>query len=94
LGLSNSDGQELRYTRVGEVVSLSDPLLGKWRPILPETPAADPKIAALEKANANALYVFAADGTGSVRIPFGSREGTWDAWSTTCCVKAIALKLY
>ena len=40
-------------------------------------------MAALEAANTNALYVFAADGTESVRIPFGSREGTWNGASHT-----------
>ncbi len=83
LRLSNSDGQVLSYTRVGEAPLPSDPLLGKWRPVPPKTPAADPKMAALETANANALYVFAADGTESVRIPFGSREGTWDGATHT-----------
>ncbi len=83
LRLSNSDGQELSYTRVGEAFLPSDPLLGKWRPVPPKTPTADPKMAAFETARANALYVFAADGTESVRIPLGSREGTWDGAAHT-----------
>jgi len=78
LRLIAANGQELKYTRIGEAPSLPDPLLGKWRPVPPATPSADPNMAALEKANRDAVYVFAADGTESVRIPFGAREGTWD----------------
>jgi hypothetical protein len=78
LRLSAANGQELKYTRIGEPPSPSDPLLGKWRPVQPATPSADPNRAALDKVSRDAVYVFAADGTESVRIPFGSREGTWN----------------
>jgi hypothetical protein len=83
LRLIAANGQELKYTRIGESPSPSDPLLVKWRPVPPATPNADPNMAALEKVNRDAVYVFAADGTESVRIPFGSREGTWDLTAHT-----------
>lgn len=49
----------------------------------PKVHSTDANAAALDKAQANALYVFSADGTESVRIPFGSRKGTWDAKTHT-----------
>jgi hypothetical protein len=77
------DGKELTYTRVGIAPSATDSLLGKWRRVPSKVSSADPKIAALEKAEANGLYRFSSDGTESVRIPFGSREGTWNAHART-----------
>jgi hypothetical protein len=74
----SANGNDLTFTRVGPAPSASDPLLGKWKPIPPATTYPDPKTAALQKAEANTIYVFAADGTESVRIPFGLRKGTWD----------------
>jgi hypothetical protein len=79
----NANNSELSFTRVGPAPSPSDPLLGKWKPIAPKVATHDPQSAALEKAQANALYVFSADGTETVRIPFGSRKGTWNAASHT-----------
>jgi hypothetical protein len=83
LRLTSAAGAEVTYSRVGAAPSATDPLLGKWKPVPPKTPSSDPKTAAMEKANANALYVFGADGTESVRIPFSARRGTWDAKSQT-----------
>jgi hypothetical protein len=78
-----SSGTEIIFARVGPAPSSSDALLGKWKPIPSSTPSSNPNEAALEKAKANAIYVFSADGTQSVRIPFGSREGVWDAQAHT-----------
>ena len=79
----NANNAEVSFTRVGPAPSASDPLLGKWKPIVPKAPTSTPQSAAMEKAQADALYVFSADGTESVRIPFGSRKGTWDAKTHT-----------
>jgi hypothetical protein len=65
-------------TRVGPAPSPSDPLLGKWKPIPPETFSNDIDVAAQQKAMANALFVFSADSTESVRAPFAAYEGNWD----------------
>jgi hypothetical protein len=83
LHLITPTGADLSYSRVGTAPSASDPLLGKWKPVPPKTPSSDPKTAAMEKASANALYVFAADGTESVRIPFSAKHGTWDEKAQT-----------
>jgi hypothetical protein len=79
----NSNNSEVAFTRVGTAPSASDSLLGKWKPIAPKATTHDPKSAALEKAQADALYVFSADGTEHVRIPLGSRKGSWNAGTHT-----------
>ena len=79
----NSGGREISFTRVGPAPSSADPILGKWKPVPSKTPTGDLQAAALEKAQANALYVFSADGNETVRIPFTTREGTWDATART-----------
>ncbi len=65
-------------TRIGAAPSTTDPLLGKWKPTPPTTPSTNPDIAAQQKAMANAILVFSANNTESVRVPFTSVEGTWD----------------
>ena len=79
LHLISPTGADVAYTRVGDAPSATDALLGKWKPVPPKTFSSDPKTAAIQRSNANALYVFGADGTESVRIPFAARPGTWDA---------------
>lgn len=64
--------------RVGHAPSPKDPLLGKWRPALPATLSQDPDTAARQKAMADAIFVFAANNTETVRAPFTSIEGKWD----------------
>jgi hypothetical protein len=71
------------FTRVGAAPSAADPFLGQWKPVPPATPSTDPVQAAREKINANAITLFSADGTESLRMPFNSREGTWDASAHT-----------
>ena len=73
------DGKDVKYVRIGAAPSATDALLEKWRMLPPTVPSTDPKMAAFEKAQANGVYSFNFDGTESVRIPFGSKEGTWDA---------------
>ncbi len=80
LYLTAPDGHETVFTRIGAAPSATDPLLGQWRPHpTAASQNSDPNQAAYEKAMANAVYLFSADGTQSVRIPFKSREGTWHA---------------
>jgi hypothetical protein len=83
LFLKQGDAPEVGFTREGPAPSPTDPLLGKWRPDSPAVPNPDPQAAAMQKAMLNALYVFSADGTQSVRIPFTAKEGTWDAAAHT-----------
>jgi len=87
LHLKTSDGHESIFTRIGTAPSPDDPLLGQWRPNPPATPSPDPSEAAYQKALANAVYLFSADGTQSIRIPFTSHEGTWSASSHTLQVQ-------
>jgi hypothetical protein len=83
LYLKVGDTPEAGFTRQGPAPSPTDPLLGKWRPDPPAVPNPDPQAAAMQKAMLNALFVFSADGTQSVRIPFLAKEGTWDATAHT-----------
>jgi hypothetical protein len=70
-------------TRIGPAPSADDPLLGKWKPLPPATPSNDANIAAQQKLMTNAILVFSADNTETVRVPFTSLEGTWDATAHT-----------
>ena len=57
--------------------------LGRWKPVPPETFSADIDIADRQKALAKAIFVFSADNTESIRAPFISYEGKWDAGTHT-----------
>jgi hypothetical protein len=83
LHLQSPDTPEQILTRIGPAPSAADPLLGRWKPLPPATPSTDPTIAAQQKLMTNAILVFSADNTESVRIPFTSVEGTWDATAHT-----------
>jgi hypothetical protein len=83
LHLNSPDTPEQTLTRIGPAPSATDPLLGKWKPVPPATTSTDPNIAGQQKLMANAILVFSADNTESVRIPFTSLEGTWDATART-----------
>ena len=81
LDFPNTPGQS--FTRVGTAPSTTDPLLGKWRPVQSSTPTTDQAVLAQRKAMALALYVFSADNTESVRIPFTVTEGRWNPTTHT-----------
>jgi hypothetical protein len=83
LHLKSPDTPEQTLTRIGPAPSATDPLLGKWKPNPPATPSTDPNIAAQQTLMANATLVFSADNTESVRVPFTTVEGTWDATAHT-----------
>jgi hypothetical protein len=83
LHLQSPDTPEQTLTRIGPAPSATDPLLGKWRPNPPATPSTDPNIAAQQKLMTNATLVFSAGNTESVRVPFTTLEGTWDATAHT-----------
>ena len=83
LHLTSPSTPDQTLTRIGPAPSVTDPLLGKWKPNPPATPSTNPDIAAQQKAMANAILVFSADNTESVRVPFTSVEGTWDATAHT-----------
>ena len=83
LHLQSPDTPEQTLTRIGPAPSATDPLLGRWKPLPPATPSTDPNIAGQQKLMANATLVFSADNTESVRVPFTTLEGTWDATAHT-----------
>jgi hypothetical protein len=89
LTLGKAGEPDVTFTRVGPAPTPSDPLLGRWRPNPPATPSENQTIAAYQKAMANGLYVFAADNTQSVRIPFTSRTGTWNPQSHTLQIQGM-----
>jgi TonB family protein len=75
---------DMAYSRVGAAPSAADPLLGQWKPVPAATPpSTDPGQTALQKMAANSITLFSADGTESLRMPFSSIEGTWDASAHT-----------
>lgn len=75
----SASGTESSFTRIGPAISATDPLLGKWKLDRPKVPNPDARLAALEEAQSKGIYSFNADGTESVRIPFTSLDGTWNA---------------
>ena len=83
LHIKSLDGQEQTFARIGPALSATDPLLGKWKPILPATPSTDPNVAAQQRLMANAVLAFFAGNIESVRIPFNTFEGTWNAATHT-----------
>lgn len=83
LHLASAGKPEQTLARIGPALSTIDPLLGRWRPLLPATPSADPEMAAQQKLMTTATLAFFADNTESVRIPFNTSEGTWDATAHT-----------
>jgi hypothetical protein len=83
LHLQSPNTPEQTLARIGPAPSADDPLLGKWKPLPPATPSTDPEIAAQQKLMTNAILVFSADNTETVRVPFTSLEGTWDATAHT-----------
>jgi hypothetical protein len=75
---------DMAYSRVGAAPSADDPLLGQWKHVPPTTPpTTDPGQAALQKMALDSITLFSADGTESLRMPFSSIEGTWDASAHT-----------
>jgi hypothetical protein len=83
LHIKSADGQEQTLERIGAAPSATDPLLGKWKPLPPATPSTDPNLAAQQKLMTTATLAFFPDNTESVRIPFSTLEGTWDAAAHT-----------
>ena len=83
LHIKSADGQEQTFTRIGTAPSATDPLLGKWQPLPPAILSTDPNVAAQQKLMTTATLAFFADNTESVRIPFSTSEGTWDATAHT-----------
>ncbi len=83
LHLKSANVPEQILIRVGPAPSPTDPLLGKWKPVPPAALSTDIDVADRQKAMARALFVFSADNTESVRAPFVSYEGKWDAATHT-----------
>jgi hypothetical protein len=83
LNLKRPGDPDTLFTRDGPAPKPSDPLLGRWRPNPPAAYSPNPQLAARQKAMTSGVYIFSADNTQTVRIPFVSRTGTWDAASHT-----------
>jgi len=83
LHLKSAANPEQAFTRIGPATSPTDLLLGKWKPLPPAIPSTDPNLAAQQKLMTNAVLAFFADNIESVRIPFSTFEGTWDAAAHT-----------
>jgi hypothetical protein len=83
LHIKSADGQEQTFTRIGTAPSATDALLGKWQPLPPAVPSTDPDVAAQQKLMTTATLAFFPDNIESVRIPFSTSEGTWDATAHT-----------
>jgi hypothetical protein len=89
LTLIKAGEPDVTFTRIGSAPKPSDLLLGRWRPNPPAEQSQNQTVAAYQKAMANGLYVFAADNTQSVRIPFTSRTGTWSAQSHVLQIQGL-----
>ncbi len=83
MNLKRPGERDTIFTREGPAPKPSDPLLGRWRPSPPAVYSEDPELAARQKVTTLGVYLFQPDGTQIVRIPFTSREGTWDAAAHT-----------
>ena len=83
LNLKRPGDPDTLFTRDGRAPKPSDPLLGRWRPNPPASYSSNPELAARQRAMTTGVYIFSADNTQTVRIPFVSRAGTWDAAAHT-----------
>jgi hypothetical protein len=83
LRLKSANVPEQTLVRVGPAPSATDPLLGRWKPVPPANLSSDIDVADRQKAFAKALFIFSPDNTESVRAPFTSYEGKWDASTHT-----------
>ncbi len=83
LHIKSADGQEQTFSRIGAAPSAADPLLGRWKPLPPAVPSTDPDVAAQQKLMTAAILAFLPGNIESVRIPFTTLEGTWDAAAHT-----------
>jgi TonB family protein len=85
LTIDQGTGHPATYARIGVQPSPTDPLIGAWRPLPdPNNPPTDPNAAILQQVmTTKGLFVFTPDSTEHLRIPFGTREGSWDAQSKT-----------
>jgi hypothetical protein len=79
LNLKRPGDPDTLFTRDGVAPKPSDPLLGRWRPNPPSSYSDNPQLAERQKAMTRGVFVFSADDTQIVRIPFTARNGTWDA---------------
>jgi hypothetical protein len=83
LHLTSPNAPDQTLTRVGAPPSATDPLLGRWKLNAPAKPSTDRTIAAQQRIMTNAILIFSPDNTESVRVPFDSSEGNWDASTHT-----------
>jgi len=79
LNMKRPGDRDTLFTREGQPPKPSDPLLGRWRPNPPATYSENASFAARQKALTMGVYIFSADDNQTVRIPFTTRTGTWDA---------------
>jgi TonB family protein len=84
LSIDTGASQSTTYSRIGTSPNPTDLLIGSWRP-LPRTAnvGGDPNFAKnyaimQQVMSTKGLLVFTPDGMQYLRVPLGTREGTWD----------------
>jgi hypothetical protein len=83
LNLKRAGDRDTMFTRDGQPTDPKDPLLGRWRPNPPATYSENASLASRQKAMTQGVYIFKADNTQTVRVPFLSRNGTWSSATHT-----------
>jgi TonB family protein len=84
LSIDTGASQPTTYSRIGTPPNPADPLIGSWRP-LPRTAdvGGDPNFsknyAIMQQVmSTKGLLIFTPDGMQYLRVPLGTRDGTWD----------------
>jgi TonB family protein len=84
LSIETGASQPITYSRIGTLPNPADPLIGSWRP-LPRTadvggnPDVARNFAIMQQVmSTKGLLVFTPDGMQYLRVPLGTKEGTWD----------------
>lgn len=70
---------EMIYERVGAKPSGGSSIVGEWKNVTAATLTGDSQQDAMQKIAVGGSFLFTADGTEHLRIPFRSAEGTWNA---------------
>jgi TonB family protein len=84
LSIETGASQPITYSRIGTPPNPADPLIGSWRP-LPRAPDVGGNsdvarnFAIMQQVmSTKGLLVFTTDDMQYLRVPLGTREGTWD----------------
>jgi TonB family protein len=85
LSIDTGASSPATYSRIGTAPNASDPLIGSWRPLpSPAYAGDDPNMAIMQKVmTTKGMLVFTPDSMEYLRVPLGTREGSWDDQSHT-----------